>query len=63
MIQEDFTMSESPFKPVLGLVVDTSPPLVLAITISSSAAARLKRPSAFVVLSLLVIAEDLNIIK
>ena len=32
-------------------------PLVLAITISSSAAARLKKPSAFEDLSLLVVAE------
>ena len=51
-------MSESPVTPVLGLVVTTFPPLELAITISSSAAARLKIPSAFVDLSLLVIAED-----
>ena len=63
MIQEVFTMSESPVTPVLGLVVTTFPPLELAITISSSAAARLKIPSAFVDLSLLVIAEDLKIIK
>ena len=56
MIQEVFTMSESPFTPVSGLL-DAVFPLVLAITISSSAAARLKIPSAFVDLSLLVVAE------
>ena len=57
MIQEVFTMSESPVTSVLGLVVTVFPPLVLAITMSSSPAARLKRPSAFVDLSLLVIAD------
>ena len=56
MIQDVFTMAESPFTPVLGLF-DAVLPLVLATTISSSAAARLKKPSAFVDLSLLVVAE------
>ena len=56
MIQDVFTMAESPFTPVLGLL-DAVLPLVLATTISSSAAARLKKPSAFVDLSLLVVAE------
>ena len=57
MIQEVFMMSESPVTPVSVLVPATLP-LVLATTISSSAAARLKIPSAFVDLSLLVVAED-----
>ena len=55
--QEVLTMVESPVTPVLGLVVTVFPPLVLATTISSSAAAKLKIPSAFEDLSLLVIAE------
>ena len=57
MIQEVLVMSESPVTPVLGFVVTVFPPLVLATTINSSAAARLKKPSAFEDLSLLVIAE------
>ena len=56
MIQDVLVIAESPSTSVSMLLV-AGLPLVLAITMSSSEAARLKIPSALVFLSLLVAAE------